>query len=72
MTVEDSAAPIPEYDRNVLLGDHEMSAVNHSRGCGLWLVYWTVDLAGGTIDHTADDSGNTVTLSLPQASEPEA
>ncbi|WP_324756008.1 PAS domain-containing sensor histidine kinase [Haloarcula montana] len=71
VTVDDTAAPIPEYDRNVLLGDHEMSAVNHSRGCGLWLVYWTVDLAGGTIKHTADERGNTVTLSLPRASERE-
>ena len=69
VTVEDSATPIPEYDRNVLLGDHEMSAVNHSRGCGLWLVYWTVDLAGGTIRYTADDDGNAVTLSLPRVAE---
>ncbi|MBX0322373.1 PAS domain-containing sensor histidine kinase [Halomicroarcula sp. F13] len=68
LSVTDEAAPIPEYDRKVLLGDHEMSAVNHSRGCGLWLVYWIVDLADGSIDHAADEDGNTVTLSLHRAS----
>ncbi|GGN99959.1 PAS domain-containing sensor histidine kinase [Haloarcula pellucida] len=67
LSVTDEAPPIPEYDRRVLLGDHEMTAVNHSRGCGLWLVYWIVDLAGGSIDHTADESGNTVTISLRRA-----
>ncbi|WP_135303352.1 PAS domain-containing sensor histidine kinase [Haloarcula amylovorans] len=68
LSVMDDAPPIPEYDRKVLLGDHEMTAVNHSRGCGLWLVYWVVDLAGGSIDHTATETGNTVTLSLSRAS----
>ncbi|QIO24302.1 PAS domain-containing sensor histidine kinase [Haloarcula sp. JP-L23] len=67
LSVTDEAPAIPEYDRRVLLGDHEMTAVNHSRGCGLWLVYWIVDLAGGSIDHTADESGNTVTISLRRA-----
>ncbi|MBX0296062.1 PAS domain S-box protein [Haloarcula nitratireducens] len=68
LSVADDAPPIPEYDRKVLLGDHEMTAVNHSRGCGLWLVYWVVDLAGGHIHHAVDEGGNTITLSLLRAS----
>ncbi|WP_276273764.1 PAS domain-containing sensor histidine kinase [Haloarcula litorea] len=66
LTVRDTAPPIPEIDRQVLLGDHDMSSVNHSRGLGLWLVYWVVDVAGGTIDHDSDETGNVVTIRLPR------
>ncbi|WP_254279493.1 PAS domain-containing sensor histidine kinase [Haloarcula marina] len=67
LTVSDTASAIPDLDRRVLLGDHDMSAVNHSRGLGLWLVYWVVDVAGGSIDLDTTETGNVVTVSLPRA-----
>ncbi|WP_284012385.1 PAS domain-containing protein [Halobaculum litoreum] len=41
--------PIPTVEANVLRGVHEMDDVVHSTGLGLWLVYWTVDAAGGSV-----------------------
>jgi PAS domain S-box-containing protein len=67
LVVADNGPPIPAADRRVLLGDHEMTPVDHSRGVGLWLVYWVVDIANGSIDHEFDEHGNTVTLTLQRA-----
>ena len=49
VVVRDDSSPIPAYDRRVLTGDHDMDPVNHSTGCGLWLVSWIVDLSRGSI-----------------------
>ncbi|WP_276275905.1 sensor histidine kinase [Haloarcula regularis] len=67
LAVSDDGPPIPAPDRRVLLGDHEMTPVDHSRGVGLWLVYWVVDIANGQIDHEHDVDGNTVTVTLRRA-----
>jgi sensor histidine kinase regulating citrate/malate metabolism len=44
-----------------------MTPVDHSRGVGLWLVYWVVDIANGQVDHEHDADGNTVTITLRRA-----
>ncbi|MFC7248798.1 ATP-binding protein [Halomicroarcula sp. GCM10025324] len=67
LVVADNGPPIPAADRRVFLGDHEMTTVDHSRGVGLWLVYWVVDIANGSIDYEFDEHGNTVTLTLQRA-----
>jgi PAS domain S-box-containing protein len=67
---DDDCPPIPEYDRKVLTGDHEMDAVYHSSGCGLWLVYWIVDLSDGEITVSTDgERGNRITTTLRRARE---
>jgi len=45
-----------------------MNDVYHSSGLGFWLVYWCVELSGGSIDvDSVPDSGNTITITLPRA-----
>jgi PAS domain S-box-containing protein len=68
LVVTDNCQPLPEYDHRVLTGHHEMDAVYHSSGCGLWLVYWTVDLSNGRVAYEYDaDQGNVVRVTLPRA-----
>jgi len=64
--VVDDCPPLPEFEYRVLTGEHEMNAVYHSTGLGLWLVYWVIDLSDGSIDFaTNENTGNTVSVSLP-------
>ncbi|MFB6143416.1 MAG: sensor histidine kinase, partial [Halorientalis sp.] len=65
LTVRDEGPPIPESEYRVLTGEREMDEVYHGSGVGLWLVHWVVDLSSGRVEFTADDSGNTITVSLP-------
>ncbi|WP_169302366.1 PAS domain-containing sensor histidine kinase [Halorientalis salina] len=65
--IEDEAPPIPEVEARVLTGEHEMNAVYHSSGLGLWLVYWVVELSDGEITVTsAGDRGNRIEIELPR------
>jgi len=71
VAVTDDCPPLPEFEYRVLSGEHEMNAVYHSTGLGLWLVYWVVDLSDGSIEfETNEDRGNTVSVSLPVSSRP--
>ena len=66
LTIEDDALPIPEIEARVLGGDHEMTAVYHSTGLGLWLVYWIVELSDGWIDvQSHPEAGNRIRITLP-------
>jgi len=70
VSVRDDCPPLPEYESQVLTGDHEMDEIYHSSGLGLWLVYWVVDLSDGHVDHARDgEAGNAVTLVLPRPSD---
>jgi PAS domain S-box-containing protein len=64
LVVRDDCPPIPAFDREVLVGEHETDAIYHSSGCGLWLVYWVVDLSDGRIALETGDSGNEVRITL--------
>jgi len=68
--IADGCPPLPEFEYRVLTGEHEMSAVYHSTGLGLWLVYWVVDLSDGSIEFTTNETGNTVSVSLPLGRRP--
>ncbi|WP_435186367.1 PAS domain-containing sensor histidine kinase [Halobellus sp. EA9] len=66
LTVEDDSAPIPSIEADVLEGNHEMNDVYHSSGLGFWLLYWCVELSGGSVSVESDpESGNTITVRLP-------
>lgn len=69
--IEDNGPGIPETELNVL--EHGEDALEHADRMGLWLIYWTVTRAGGTMEvMNPDDGGTLVTLSVPTArDEPE-
>lgn len=64
MQVEDNGPEIPDMELDALRTGSE-SALRHGSSIGLWLAYWSVRTAGGTIEFDTDDGGNTVTLEFP-------
>jgi PAS domain S-box-containing protein len=71
-TVEvlDDCEPIPEYEYQVIIGDHEMDDLYHGSGVGLWLVYWLVELSDGDIEfETRGSSGNRVRLTFARVTD---
>ncbi|GAB3416204.1 hypothetical protein GCM10027435_13170 [Haloparvum alkalitolerans] len=70
VTVRDWNVPVPEYDRQVLLGKGDDDGVAHSTGLGLWLVHWVVDLSDGSARfEPPDGTGNVARIRLPLAGE---
>lgn len=67
--IRDNGPPIPGNETEPLFADSGPSAVYHGTGLGLSLVYWTVDICGGTLSFCRDDTdgGNVVTVGLPRA-----
>ena len=66
LTVADDSVSIPSMETSVLTGDHEMNALYHSSGLGLWLIYWVVELSEGSIAvETRESGGNRIRVRLP-------
>lgn len=67
LVVADNGPGIPNHERRALL-DGDESPLSHSTGLGLWLVRWTVTVAGGRIAiRDSDLGGSAVVLSFPVA-----
>ncbi len=64
VTIVDNGPGIPERERRVIQEGTE-TPLEHGSGLGLWFAYWLVSYVGGDIDIRADESGTTVTLTLP-------
>jgi len=65
--VEDNGPPIPDMEREVIQEGVE-DPLQHGSGLGLWLTYWSIKTAGGTINFASrEPRGNSVTLALPAA-----
>ncbi len=64
--VEDDGPEIPETEFAVLESGSE-SALRHGSSIGLWLAYWSVRTAGGSISFETGPDGNVVTLEFPVA-----
>ncbi len=70
--IKDTCPPIPEMERDVLLG-HEETPLSHGGGLGLWLVNLLVTQSDGTITVTSDGPrGNTVRVTLPTEADDES
>ncbi len=67
--VEDNGPEIPDVELDVLNTGSE-SALQHGSSIGLWLAYWSVRTAGGSIAFETCEGGNTVTLEFPAAERP--
>lgn len=49
----------------VVTGERERSAVDHSNGLGIWLAYWVCRASGGELEFDTTDDGTVVTLRVP-------
>lgn len=64
--VVDENEAVPEMDRAVLLGDVELSALDHGSGLGMWLIKLVVDHSDGTLSFEKNEPrGNVVRIQLP-------
>ncbi|MFB6222012.1 MAG: histidine kinase N-terminal 7TM domain-containing protein [Halolamina sp.] len=65
--IEDDGPGIPPDERQVLRRETE-TPLEHSRGLGLWLAYWSARTAGGNLEIEASgEDGSTVRLDYPAA-----
>lgn len=66
--VEDNGPEIPETEFAVIESGSE-SSLHHGSSIGLWLAYWSVRTAGGSISFETGPHGNVVTLEFPVAGQ---
>ncbi|WP_181684769.1 sensor histidine kinase [Halorhabdus salina] len=64
ITVTDNGPGIPQHELNPITNGGE-TQLAHGDGVGLWLVSWIVHSLAGTIDVQTNDSGTTVTITVP-------
>jgi signal transduction histidine kinase len=68
VTIADNGPGIPDTERAVVLGETEVTQLQHGSGIGLWATRWLVQTVGGEIEiHDNDPRGTVVTLELPAA-----
>jgi len=68
--VSDNGTGIPEQEWDVIVGDGEITPLEHGSGLGLWLVKWVVDAYGGELEYARSDlGGSTVTVRLRRATD---
>jgi PAS domain S-box-containing protein len=65
LAVSDNGPGIPAADHERVLGEREITQLDHAQGIGLWLVKWLVESYGGVLGFDVDDEGTTVLLELP-------
>ena len=68
VVIADEGPGLPEDERQVLAEGKEEPLV-HGQGLGLFLAYWIVTNLDGDIEVSETQSGTTVTIGLPTASE---
>jgi signal transduction histidine kinase len=70
VSVTDDGPGMSEMDRDVLERGAATDDLYHGGGLGLWLVYWIVSRAGGTVTVSdAEPRGTSVTVTLPRYTE---
>ncbi|MFB6159705.1 MAG: sensor histidine kinase [Haloferacaceae archaeon] len=66
--VADEGPGIPSAVRQILTGEREIDQLSHGTGLGLWLVYWLVTRAGGSLSFEENEPrGSVVTIELRRA-----
>ena len=66
--IVDTGPGIPEMDRRVVLGEHEIEPLYHGSGLGLWLVSWIIRRSNGSLwfeDNEPRGSVVVITLRKP-------
>ena len=68
VAVRDDGPGIPAVEREAVLGERELTQLDHGRGLGLCLVKWTLDSYGGDLlFDDGDEGGSRVTMRLRAA-----
>ena len=68
ITIADAGPGLPENERQVLADGREEALV-HGQGLGLYLAYWVITNLDGEIAVPRSESGTTVAITLPAASD---
>lgn len=68
--VADGGPGLPPQERAILRGEGE-TPIEHGTGIGLWLVYWLVTSAGGTVSVEDNDPSGTVVVVRTPIRDPE-
>lgn len=64
VTISDNGPGIPDQEQRVLAAGTE-DPLEHSSGLGLWFSHWLIHYVGGNITIDTNESGTTVTVTLP-------
>jgi len=69
LVVADDGRGIPRIERRTLRNAEE-TPLEHTEGIGLWLIYWAVSRAGGTVEFADNDPrGTAVRIRLPDRTD---
>jgi len=68
IAVRDDGPGIPAAERDLVMGETEITQLQHGSGVGLWTTRWLVEAFDGDLDiEDAEPRGTVVTLSWPRA-----
>ncbi|MFB6359702.1 MAG: ATP-binding protein [Halobacteriales archaeon] len=64
--VEDNGPGIPQAERDIVLGNADITQLQHGSGIGLWITRWVVQAFDGAVEIEANDPrGTVVSFQLP-------
>lgn len=67
--VEDDGPGIPQQEIDLVMGETEITQLQHGSGIGLWVSRWLVETFGGELRIESDPGGSVVTLRLQKLPE---
>lgn len=59
LEVVDTGSGIPKFDRDAITLAEE-TALSHTQGLGLWILYWTVEMSDGSLEFVENDPHGTI------------
>jgi PAS domain S-box-containing protein len=66
--IEDDGPGIPQHEIDTIVGETEITQLQHSTGIGLWIVQWLVEVFDGEMLFDVGESGSVVALRLRKVS----
>lgn len=66
--IEDDGPGIPQHEIDTIVGETEITQLQHSTGIGLWIVQWLVEVFDGELLFDVGELGSVVTLRLRKVS----